>query len=83
MTHRRALNWYSSVREKLDDPKYASWFIKFKVRPLRQSFGPSHAWLSAPHHPTFELALSVRRSIAADRCNYENNRRTTATVLTG
>lgn len=21
---------YSSVREKLDDPKYASWFIKFK-----------------------------------------------------
>lgn len=26
----KALNWYSSVREKLDDPKYASWFIKFK-----------------------------------------------------
>lgn len=25
----KALNWYSSVREKLDDPKYASWFIKF------------------------------------------------------
>jgi hypothetical protein len=24
------LNWYTSVREKLDDPKYASWFIKFK-----------------------------------------------------
>ena len=26
----KALNWYSSVREKLDDPKYSSWFIKFK-----------------------------------------------------
>eukprot|EP00658_Telonema_sp_P-2_P021045 TRINITY_DN18350_c0_g1_i1.p2 TRINITY_DN18350_c0_g1~~TRINITY_DN18350_c0_g1_i1.p2 ORF type:complete len:446 (+),score=85.89 TRINITY_DN18350_c0_g1_i1:170-1507(+) len=26
----KALNWYSSVREKLDDPKYASWFIRFK-----------------------------------------------------
>lgn len=26
----KALNWYKSVREKLDDPKYASWFIKFK-----------------------------------------------------
>jgi hypothetical protein len=21
----KALNWYTSVREKLDDPKYASW----------------------------------------------------------
>lgn len=26
----KALNWYSSVREKLDDPRYSSWFIKFK-----------------------------------------------------
>lgn len=26
----KALNWYKSVREKIDDPKYASWFIKFK-----------------------------------------------------
>ena len=26
----KALNWYGSVREKLDDPKYASWFVKFK-----------------------------------------------------
>ena len=25
----KALNWYSKVREKLDDPRYASWFIKF------------------------------------------------------
>jgi hypothetical protein len=28
--HTQALNWYSSVREKLDDPRYASWFIKFR-----------------------------------------------------
>lgn len=26
----KALNWFSSVREKLDDPRYASWFVKFK-----------------------------------------------------
>jgi hypothetical protein len=26
----KALNWYSSVRVKLDDPDYSSWFIKFK-----------------------------------------------------
>jgi len=26
----KALNWYTSVREKLDDPAYSSWFIKFK-----------------------------------------------------
>jgi len=26
----KALNWYSSVRTKLDDPKYSSWFAKFK-----------------------------------------------------
>lgn len=26
----KALNWYSSVRIKLDDPKYKSWFIRFK-----------------------------------------------------
>lgn len=25
----KALNWFSSVREKLDDPKYAGWFVKF------------------------------------------------------
>ena len=26
----KALNWYSSVRKKLDDKRYSSWFIKFK-----------------------------------------------------
>jgi len=26
----KALNWYSSVRKKLDDPKYSSWFAKFE-----------------------------------------------------
>lgn len=26
----KALNWYSSVREKLDDPAFAGWFVKFK-----------------------------------------------------
>ncbi len=35
----KALNWYSSVREKLDDPKYSSWFIKFKDYHGRASNG--------------------------------------------
>ena len=26
----KGLNWYSSVREKLDDPQYDGWFVKFK-----------------------------------------------------
>ena len=26
----KALNWYTSVREKLDDPAYSGWFVKFK-----------------------------------------------------
>jgi len=26
----KALNWFTSIREKLDDPQYAGWFIKFK-----------------------------------------------------
>lgn len=25
----KALNWFSSVREKLDDPRYSGWFVKF------------------------------------------------------
>ena len=25
----KALNWFSSVRKKLDDPRFASWFVKF------------------------------------------------------
>lgn len=38
----KALNWYSSVREKLDDPKYASWFIKFKGYQGPQSNNSYH-----------------------------------------
>ena len=26
----RALNFYSSVREKLDDPEYSGYFVRFK-----------------------------------------------------
>lgn len=26
----KALNWYTSVREKLDDPAYSGWFVRFK-----------------------------------------------------
>jgi hypothetical protein len=27
----KSLPWFSSVREKMDDPKYASWFLPFDV----------------------------------------------------
>ena len=26
----KGLNWYRSVRDKLDDPRYAGWFVKFR-----------------------------------------------------
>ena len=26
----KGFNWFASVREKLDDPQYAGWFVKFK-----------------------------------------------------
>jgi hypothetical protein len=26
----KALPWYTDVREKLEDPQFASWFLKFK-----------------------------------------------------
>lgn len=38
----KALNWYTSVREKLDDPRYASWFIKFKDYKGPQSNNSYH-----------------------------------------
>ena len=38
----KALNWYTSVREKLDDPKYASWFIKFREYRGPQSNSSYH-----------------------------------------
>ena len=38
----KALNWHRSVREKLDDPKYASWFIKFKDYKGPQSNNSYH-----------------------------------------
>eukprot|EP00054_Salpingoeca_dolichothecata_P036770 m.8584 g.8584 ORF g.8584 m.8584 type:complete len:581 (+) comp7015_c0_seq1:40-1782(+) len=33
----KALNWYGSVRVKLDDPAYSAWFIKFKDCPAANS----------------------------------------------
>ena len=39
-----ALNWYSPVREKLDDPRYASWFIKFNGFSSAGGFPIRHTW---------------------------------------
>lgn len=38
----KALNWFSSVREKLDDPQYAGWFVKFKDYKGPQSNNSYH-----------------------------------------
>ena len=38
----KALNWYSSVREKLDDPAYAGWFVSFKDYKGPQSNASYH-----------------------------------------
>ena len=38
----KALNWYTSVREKLDDPQYEGWFVKFKDYKGPQSNGSYH-----------------------------------------
>lgn len=41
----KALNWFTAVREKLDDPQYSGWFVKFKDYK-----GPV-ALLFSFHHP--------------------------------
>lgn len=51
----RALNWYSSVREKLDDPAYSGWFVKFKDYKGPSSNGSYHVpacdWYGTSDHP--------------------------------
>eukprot|EP00039_Didymoeca_costata_P015930 m.277463 g.277463 ORF g.277463 m.277463 type:complete len:615 (+) comp16307_c0_seq7:50-1894(+) len=48
----KALNWYSSVREKLDDPQYSGWFVKFKDYKGPQSNNSYHVpactWYNVP-----------------------------------
>ncbi len=39
----KALNWYTKVRVKLDDPQYSSWFIRFaNVPPSPYPGGPTN-----------------------------------------
>jgi len=38
----KALNWYTSVREKLDDPRFSGWFVKFKGYEGPASNGTYH-----------------------------------------
>ena len=35
----KALNWFISVREKLDDPAFSGWFVRFKNYERPQSNG--------------------------------------------
>ena len=38
----KALNWFTSVREKLEDPSYAGWFVRFANYRGPQSNGSYH-----------------------------------------
>eukprot|EP00039_Didymoeca_costata_P011009 m.150873 g.150873 ORF g.150873 m.150873 type:complete len:528 (-) comp15030_c0_seq17:134-1717(-) len=51
----KGLNWYGSVREKLDDPQYAGWFVKFKNYTGRASNNSYHTpacdWFGTKENP--------------------------------
>lgn len=51
----KALNWFSSVREKLDDPQFAGWFVRFKNYRGRASNNSYHTpacdWFGNVTHP--------------------------------
>ncbi len=51
----KGLNWFKSVREKLDDPQYAGWFVKFKDYKGPQSNNSYHPpacdWYGNASHP--------------------------------
>ena len=51
----KALNWYRSVQKKLDDPRYAGWFVRFKDYKGRESNSSYHVpacdWYSEPGKP--------------------------------
>jgi hypothetical protein len=55
----KALNWYWKVRVKLDDPRYADWFIKFR------------GFSNAPY-PGGQ-GLSVNGSFHVPVCDWYNN----------
>ena len=64
----KALNWFGNVREKIDDPQFAGWFIKFKdcKMPLGGSRSPAVSLTGkASHHfrpgPAVESLLSCSR----------------------
>lgn len=56
----KALNWYSSVRVKLDDPAYSTWFIKFKG-------------FSDSPYPGGQIALPVNGTFHVPTCDFYNN----------
>jgi hypothetical protein len=56
----KALNWFSSVREKLDDPRYASWFVKF-------------AGFSDNPYPGGEIAKPQNGSYHVPVCDWYDN----------
>ena len=51
----KGLNWFTAVREKLDDPQYAGWFVRFKHYQGQQSNNsyavPACDWYGNATHP--------------------------------
>eukprot|EP01051_Picozoa_sp_SAG22_P024458 SAG22_NODE_6789_length_811_cov_1.164326_1_plen_97_part_10 len=51
----KGLNWYTAVREKLDDPQFSGWFVRFKDYQGHQSNNSYHVpacdWYGNATHP--------------------------------
>ena len=63
----KALNWFGNVREKLDDPQFAGWFIKFKDCKMPLGSGSPAVSLTgkASHH--FRPGPAVERLLQCPR----------------
>lgn len=67
----KALNWYSSVREKLDDPRYASWFIKFKG--FSNSPYPGGGGSKAVEDLNSSFAIGAAGAVHVPPCDWYDN----------
>ena len=68
----KALPWFSSIREKLDDPQYAGWFLRFNGSAPRRYHVPDCAPENSSKCSVFcKLAVpqrSLRRCTCAHCC---------------
>ena len=77
----KALNWIGQVREKLDDPVYSGWFVRF-----RDYRGPAsnHSCATPPAlpHPTFRYANILTACGSQTLCRPARSRSAAASITT-